>query len=97
MIKQFRRSHRPLIVRIFFLTSFFACCIQTSNYAQSSKQVSVTTTNPLSFGRLNQTIDISLQQLKVSKGQLQRIHVKDDAGGREILCQLVVCKWRQKP
>ncbi len=97
MIKQFRRSHRPLIVRIFFLTSFFACCIQTSNYAQSSKQVSVTTTNPLSFGRLNQTIDISLQQLKVFEGSnYNRIHVKDDAG-REILCQLVDVNGDQKP
>lgn len=55
----------------------------------NSHHLTVTAVNKLSFGRLNQTIKISANQLKpLGKVDLDRIHVKD-AAGRELLCQAV--------
>lgn len=88
MKKQFHYARQPLNVRSCFLALFFICGFQVNNYAQSPGQVSITVTNNLSIGRLNQTIEIPLQQLIAFKASdYDRIHVRDDAG-REILCQL---------
>ncbi|HKI46229.1 MAG TPA: DUF4861 family protein [Balneolales bacterium] len=55
----------------------------------ASHQLNVTAVNKLSFGRLNQTIELSSDQLKpLGNVDLNRIHVQD-AAGRELLCQAV--------
>lgn len=52
-------------------------------------ELTVTATNKLSFGRLNQTITVHKNQLDaLGNVDLNTIHIKD-AAGREILCQAV--------
>ncbi|HKJ32252.1 MAG TPA: DUF4861 family protein [Balneolales bacterium] len=55
----------------------------------SVQHLTVTAVNELPFGRLNQTVVISANQLQeLGKVDLIRIHVKD-AAGRELICQAV--------
>ena len=55
----------------------------------AAKQLTVTAVNKLGFGRMNQTIELSADQLKpLGDVDLNTIHVKD-AAGRELLCQAV--------
>lgn len=52
-------------------------------------QIVVTAVNKLSFGRLNQTITLTKNQLSaLGKVDLNKIHVRD-AAGRELICQAV--------
>jgi len=54
-----------------------------------AQQLTIRAENELSFGRLNQTIELSSDQLKpLGKVSLNSIHIKDGSG-REIICQAI--------
>lgn len=61
--------------------------IEVSVSAQTTRQLGITATNRLTIGRLNQTIELSAEQLKpLGRINYRQIHIKD-AAGRELLVQ----------
>lgn len=73
---------RKILLSIFFLILPVFCFAQ-------AHQIIVTAVNKLSFGRLNQTITLTKNQLSaLGKVDLNKIHIKDNAG-HELICQAV--------
>jgi hypothetical protein len=70
------------------LLSLFLLILPALSFAQNNR-ITITATNNLSFGRLNQTIKLTTNQLKpLGRIALNKIHIKT-AAGRELLCQPV--------
>jgi len=83
--------------KLFISTAILMFALPILCSAQTDS-LTVTAVNKLSFGRLNQTIELSARQLEpLGKNiDLDKIHVKD-AAGKELLCQAIDTSGNYQP